>query len=294
MLAAFLRDSLDRRLKDQHDIEHLLQVPIVGYVEADALGGAGVSNNGSMKAPHAGLEPFRILRSNVEFLAPDRPLRTVAVTSPVAEEGKSTVAAGFATASALAGKRVLLVECDLRRPVFAERLRLAPRPGLTDWLAGSAEPSNIVQATPVDPAGGRSGEAAEVGGAAHEGTLVTMVAGSWSSQPAELLASSRFKVMLEQVSDVYDLVVLDCAPLLPVGDSLEVLPLVDAALICIRLDQTTRELARAAKAALEHLPPRPTGVVITGIRPGREGYYYGYYSSAAATQQRSGSVAARG
>src|SRR5205807_5690014 len=74
MLGAFLRDSLDRRLTDAHDIEHLLQVPMVGYVEADALGGVRASNNGAGRPLTAGLEAFRILRSNVEFLASDRAL----------------------------------------------------------------------------------------------------------------------------------------------------------------------------------------------------------------------------
>jgi Mrp family chromosome partitioning ATPase len=104
-------------------------------------------------------------------------------------------------------------------------------------------------------------------------------AGSFSPEPSELLASKRFREFVDQVKEVYDLVVFDCAPLLPVGDALQVLPIADAALLCIRLDQTTREQALAAKGAIEHLPERPIGLVLTGVRPGREGYYYGYYSS---------------
>ena len=124
ILAAFLRDSLDRRLTDAHDVQHHLQAPMLGYVEADALGRVGFGANGGNNEDERGIEAFRILRSNLEFLAPERDVRTVAITSPVAEEGKSTVAAGLASAAALAGKRVLLVECDLRRPVFAERFKV--------------------------------------------------------------------------------------------------------------------------------------------------------------------------
>jgi Mrp family chromosome partitioning ATPase len=104
-------------------------------------------------------------------------------------------------------------------------------------------------------------------------------AGSFTPEPAELLASRRFRELVQAVGEGYDLTVLDCAPLLSVGDALEVLPLVDAALLCVRLDRTTREQALAAKAALGQMPKRPIGLVVTGVRSGREGYYYGYYST---------------
>jgi succinoglycan biosynthesis transport protein ExoP len=284
-LLAFLRDSLDRRLTDPHDVQRQLQIPMVGYVEADSLGGIGFSRNGSARESQHGLEPFRILRSNTEFLAGDRPLRTLAVTSPVAEEGKSSVAAGLATAVALAGKRVLLVECDLRRPVFADRFDIAEAPGLSDWATGSAKPPEVVQPVPIGRSNNNGQEAWREGeeGESLAPSLTVISAGTFSHNPAELLASERFAGFVEQVKEVYDLVVLDCAPLLPVGDALEVLPQADAALLCIRLNQTTREQALAAKAALEHLPERPIGLVLTGVRPGREGYYYGYYSSRPST-----------
>jgi capsular exopolysaccharide synthesis family protein len=275
VVLAFLRDSLDRRLTDPADIQHQLQMPMVGYVDDSALGGIGFARNGSKPSDH-GLEPFRILRSNVEFLAADKPVRTLAVTSPVAEEGKSTVAAGLATAAAFADKRVLLVECDLRRPVFADRFDIEPAPGLTDWATGNADPRDVIQAVSVERDGGKDAGEERTDGSQ---SLTVISAGSYSARPAELLASRRFKEFVGQVSEVYDLVVFDCAPLLPVGDALEVLPLADAALLCIRVDKTTREQALAAKGAIEHLPDRPIGLVLTGVRSGREGYYYGYYPS---------------
>jgi capsular exopolysaccharide synthesis family protein len=249
-------------------------VPTIGYVDAAVLGTAGFGANGAVPASDAGMEAFRILRSNVDLMARDHPIRTVAVTSPLAEEGKSTVAAGLASASALAGKRVLLIECDLRRPILAQRFNLRSEPGLTDWIGGGVRPGDIVQQTPIDQNGSQANAPAR-----QAPTFVTIVAGSVSAQPAEQLASERFRTMISQVQKVYDLVVFDCAPLLPVGDALEILPKVDGILMCIRLDQTTRDQAGAARAALDHLPPRPTGLVITGVRPGRHGYYYGYYSA---------------
>jgi capsular exopolysaccharide synthesis family protein len=272
---AFLRDSLDRRLTDPHDIQHELQIPMVGYVDSDSLGAAPFTGNG--RKPSHSLEPFRILRTNVELLAGEGQLQTVAVTSPLAEEGKSTVAAGLATAAALVDRRVLLVECDLRRPVFAERLGVPTSPGITDWAAGNARPAEVLKSVPI--AANDGAEPEETGQTTSQHALTVISAGSQIAEPAELLASQRFREFVTEVRDSYDLIVLDCAPLLAVGDALEVLRLVDATLLCIRLDQTTREQALAAKTAIGHMPHRPLGMVLTGVRPGREGYYYGYYSS---------------
>jgi capsular exopolysaccharide synthesis family protein len=276
VILAFLRDSLDRRLTDPHDVQHELGIPMLGYVDSESLGDAVFTGNG--REPAHSLEPFRILRTNVEFLAGDKPLQTIAVTSPLAEEGKSTVAAGLATAAALVDRRVLLVECDLRRPVFAERLDVPAGPGITDWAAGKAQPTDVLKSVPIATSNGLEPEQGERTRQQHAFTVIS--AGTQTAEPAELLASQRFREFVTEVRDSYDLIVLDCAPLLSVGDALEVLRLVDATLLCIRLDQTTREQALAAKAAIARMPERPVGLVLTGVRPGREGYYYGYYSPA--------------
>lgn len=280
-VVAFVRDAFDRRITDSHQVQHELRLPLVGYVSAAALGHAGVGANGTDATTEEDLDAFRILRSNTEFLDVRRSLRSVAVTSPVAEEGKSTVAIGLAVASAIAGKRTLLVECDLRRPVVARRLDLSQAPGLTDYLAGDSSPKDVVQVARFEQqTHARTGWDPAVGATLAGVTLPCIAAGNYSPRPAELLGSQRFKGFLDQVARAYDMVVLDCAPLLPVGDTLEVVPQVDGVLMCIRLEQTTRDQAVAAKGALDHFPPRPTGLVITGLEPGSDDDYYGYYSHA--------------
>jgi capsular exopolysaccharide synthesis family protein len=189
----------------------------------------------------------------------------VAVTSALAEEGKSTVAAWYAYANAIAGRRTLLVDCDFRRPVLADRFGLSRAPGLSEFMAGEAEPQKVLRLVPVH---GR--------GANH--MLAVIPAGGSTYQPSEMIASSKFRDFVEEVKSAYDLVVFDSAPLLPVSDALELIPQVDGVLFCVRLGQTTRDQARAGHQAILHLPRKPIGLVLTGVRPRSSDDYYQYYS----------------
>jgi capsular exopolysaccharide synthesis family protein len=267
---AFLRETLDRRATDAHEVQKRLDLPLVGYVRKESLGMVGMSSNGDGAVSEADLEAFRILRKNVDFLGGDEDLKVIAVTSPLPEEGKSTVAAWYAYASALVGKRTVLVECDFRRPVAAARFGFDPEPGLSDYLAGEADPQDVLRTTEVH---GRGAE-----------NLPVIPAGGTVLQPTEMLASKRFQDFLTQLRKVYDRVVIDCAPLLPVGDTLEILPQVDAVLLCVRLRQTTMDQAAGAKQILEHMPEKPTGLVITGLTRSSDDDYYGYYSSGETVQ----------
>ena len=290
LLTAFLRDSLDRRLRVSDDVQDELQLPVIGRVPDGALGEIGFVANGPV-APEveAYLEAFRVLRTNLEFLQVGNPMRSVMVTSGLPEEGKSTVAIALAGANAVAGKRTLLVECDLRRPCMADRLGLDREPGLSDYLVGHADPKDVLQTVeltaPISPNGDKDEAEKASQGPKRKSTveggaiMACITAGSSVPLPAELLGSERFTDFLTKVSKAYDLVVLDTSPILAVVDALELVPHVDGMVVCVRLSQTTREEARAAREALAHLPERPTGVVVTGVRPGEDsyGYYYGSY-----------------
>ena len=258
---ALVRDALDRTVTDPHDMESTLGFPLLGYVRSDILGTAPVTQNGTMDlAEH--LDSFRILRANSQFLGGDRPVATLAVTSPLPDEGKSTVASWYAYVNALAGKRTILVECDLHRPVVAGGFDLDPSPGLSDHLTGDAEASDIRRSVVVE------GPTAQ--------PLTVVPSGTQAPQPTELLASTRFETFLDGIAQEYELVVLDCPPLLPLADTLLIVPKVEGVILCVRLGQTTRDQAVAAKDALQRLPARPVGLVLTGSEPGSDYDYSGY------------------
>jgi capsular exopolysaccharide synthesis family protein len=273
---AYGRSMFDRRLRDPDAVEEVLGQPVLARLRGTIFG-----HTGSVKdAERAGLGPldpidgeaFRMLRENLRYLSVDRELKTTLVTSAIPEEGKSTVAACLAMANAGSGKRTLLVECDLRRRVLAGRFGLAEAPGLSDYLAGNATPSNVLQLVPIP------GVETANGGMAP--SLVCITAGSAPPRPADILSSERFADFIDKVSRAYDRVIIDCPPLLPVADTLEIAPHCDCVLLCVRLNQTTSDQLEAARDALSRLPSRPMGLVVTDFAEHRGYYgdYYKYYS----------------
>lgn len=276
LLAAFGRASLDRRVHTAEEVHDELGTPVLARVGDSVLGSAGLASNGLPPMVEAEFEPFRVLRANLAALGADPSPRSVLVTSASAKEGKSTVSMALASAAAIAGQRVLLLECDLRRPAFEARLGVSRVPGLTDYLLGEAEPQEILQTVELSYPNAANGASGPSEGSA--GALACIAAGRPVPNPAELLIMARFRDFLEELIQAYDLVVVDSGPLLAVVEPLELIPQVDAAILCVRAQQTTRDQLRAARAALGNLPKRPTGAVLTGLRRGGpDSYdYYGY------------------
>ncbi len=281
IVAAFIADALDRRLRTASEIQDFLDAPLLGQIRAESLGQTVSFDNASRGAANLELETFRILWRNLQFLDVDSPLHRVVITSALPEEGKSTVAASLAAVSAGAGKRVLLVDCDLRRPALAARLELGSVPGVTDHVAGHAPLDEVVQHVPIVDAPSENGATAAAALSQSNGSgagtgFDFISAGTPSPRSPELLGSVRFSNFVQEMSQRYDLIVFDTSPLLPVADTLELIPHADRLLVCVRAGRTTRTEADAMRKALARFPPRPTGVVVTGITRQDEHDYAAY------------------
>jgi capsular exopolysaccharide synthesis family protein len=270
---AYGRQTLDRRLREPSDVEELLDYPVLARMRSSVFGHTGSSKDaqtdGMGPLDSIDGEAFRMLRENLRYLAVDRDLKTTVVTSAMPEEGKSSVAACLAMANAAAGKKTLLVECDLRRRVLANRFGIAEAPGLSDYLVRTSRPADVLQLVPAPGAETANGDGPP--------SLVCIAAGSPLPRPADALSSERFADFVDKVGRAYDRVIIDCPPLLPVADTLEIAPLVDCVLLCVRLGRTRRDHAQAAAAALERLPNRPVGVVLTNYVERDTDYYRAYY-----------------
>lgn len=254
----FLVESLDRRVKIVADFER-------GYGLQALAGIPRASSPAFDDEDSALLEPYRILRTALGFSAVTRQLNTLLVTSAVAGEGKTTVAVNLARVVALSGRRTVLVELDLRRPTTFGTIDLAAKGGATTAIAGAAEVRSVL-VRPVP----------------ELQNLLVLPSGALPHNPSELLGSERVTEMLMELAVEDSMVIIDSPPLNPVADAQVLLdnPAIDGAVVVARVDRTTREDVRHARAILDRHRVQPVGIVVTGVR---EASRYGYGSYEAPT-----------
>jgi len=218
-------------------------------------------------------ESFRGLRANLEYLAVQRPLKRILVTSPAAGQGKTTVRANLATAIAQSGASVVLLEADLRRPTLSKAFGLSPgKPGLTSVLVGNVQ---LGRATVAIDLPEHPGQAADVR------SVTVLPSGPLPPNPSELVSSPRMRRLVEGLGDLFDSVVIDSPPILPVADTLGLAKLVDGVILVVRATAATRDEAHEVRAMVERLEIPLVGIVVSDVAV-RSGYgTYGSYTSAA-------------
>lgn len=248
----FLLESLDRRVNAVDGFERGYRLPVLATVPPVAFKHDRAEDRG-----HS-LEPYRILRSALDFIAVTRQLDTLLITSAVPSEGKSTVSIDLGHAVALAGRRVVVVELDLRQPSFSQHFALDPRRGITTVLTGHTELADVlVQPLPAVPG------------------FSLLPAGELPPNPSELLSSPAVSALLADLASDDAMVIIDAPPLNPVADAQVLLnnPAIHAALIVARLAHTTRDQVQRARAILDRHMLQPVGLVVTGVRAAAR---YGY------------------
>jgi capsular exopolysaccharide synthesis family protein len=275
---AWLREQLDSSIKTPDDIEHKLGLTFLGLLPAvedvarprrsrrhsRANGPAAAANTGPPelivhRRPVSGAaEAARTIRTNLMFMNPDKPYKTMLVASAAPAEGKTTVACSLAISLAQGGQRVCLVDCDLRRPrihrIFGRRLDI----GVTSVLVGDATIEQVALPTEVDG-------------------LWSVPAGPLPPNPADLLHSERFRRFVRELGERFDRVILDSPPLVAVTDSAIISTVVDAVVFVIRAFKTGKYLSAQGLRALYDVEAPLVGAVLNAVNLDHHEYSYYYY-----------------
>ncbi len=254
--SAFLVDNLDHSVKSREELERL-GLPALGAIPS--LDTAGEDIHLERDTQGVGGEAFRKLRTSIGFLGVEKPIKALLVTSSVAQEGKTTVALNLASAYALGGFRTILVEADLRRPSLHRVFGMYGTRGLTTVIVGSV---------PLDEA------------ILHTETrnLSILLAGAIPPNPVELLASEQLLDVLTRLKMMFDVVIVDSPPLVPVADPAALAGRCDGVVIVTRAGRTDRRRLVEAAHVIEHAGGRLLGVALNFLSPGDSAYDYGYYS----------------
>jgi len=258
LLLALLQEYLDDRIGSLEEAERVLQLPSLGVIPLVEEAGIRLMRSRNF-SPIA--ESYRSLRTNINFASVDNPIRTLMVTSTSPGEGKSMTTSNLATVISMDGKRVILVDTDLRRPTIHKLFGLRKKPGLTDVLVGTHTISQVLQSTDVPD-------------------VRVITAGTQAPNPAELLGSEAMAHFIEAIREVADFVLFDAPPMLAVSDPALLSPRVDGVLFVVSHGETKRGAARQAMSLLTRARANVMGTVLNKVdTSGRSNYGNYYYSS---------------
>jgi receptor protein-tyrosine kinase len=267
---ALIRDLLDNTVKSVEDVEEVTKAPVMASVGIDKT-----MSKQPMLTDVKGFSPrgeaFRMLRTNLQYLDLDNPPKSLVITSAIAGEGKTSTSTNLAVALAQAGRRVLLIDGDLRRPRVAALLGLESSVGLTTVLVGRTKLEESIQR--------------------HQPSGVYFLAGGPTPpNPTEVLQSQATHDLLAKLRAAYDAVIIDAPPLLPVADAAILGTAADGAILVTRHGKTHRAELEAASQRLEKVGARLFGTVVNMIpkRSGGSYSYYYYYEYDTSTPRKSG------
>lgn len=253
---AALAEYLDDTLKTSEEIKQRIGLPVLGHVPLIREAKRPLITELTGRSPFA--ESYHTLRHNLAFAALDQPFKTLLVTSPLPQEGKSVTAVNLAVAFALDGKKVILVDSDLRNPTLHRLLGRSKSPGLTDVLVDNVPLSEVIK--PTDTQG-----------------LSVVPAGTSASNPAVLLGSQKASQVIKDLSEEADVVVFDSPPLLVSADPAVLAAGVDATVVVCAADTVREHSAVQAKEQLQMAKARILGIALNKVRSDRGSCYHHYY-----------------
>jgi capsular exopolysaccharide synthesis family protein len=278
---AWLREQLDSSIKTPDDIEHKLGLTFLGLVpivEDDSASGESRRQRRGRRQrskPHGeadgppelivqrrpaggASEAARSIRTNLMFMNPDKPYRTLLVSSAAPAEGKTTVACSVAISFAQGGQRVCIVDCDLRRPRLHRIFDRHGEAGVTNVLIGETTIEDVAKPTGI-------------------ANLWSIPAGPLPPNPADILHSDRFRDFVRQLGERFDRIVIDSPPLVAVTDSAIISTVVDGVIFVVRAFKTGKHLSAQGLRALRDVEAPVVGAVLNAVDLDHHEYSYYYY-----------------
>jgi capsular exopolysaccharide synthesis family protein len=253
-----LRSLLDNRIRGEHDVRKVTDAPILGAISFDSEAAKNpLISVSDVLGPRS--EAFRQLRTNLQFAHISNDSKTVLVTSSIPGEGKSTTATNLAISLSEAGQSVALIDADLRRPMVGEYLGMDRTVGLTTVLIGNAELGDVLQSWGEDD-------------------LWVLPSGQIPPNPSELLGSQQMRSVLVRLEEMFDAVIIDAPPLLPVTDSAVLSQMVGGVVVVVGMQSVNQPELEKSLGALDMVQSNILGLVMNRVpTKGPDAYSYGGY-----------------
>jgi capsular exopolysaccharide synthesis family protein len=297
VVMAFVRETIDTSIGAIEDVEAFLGVPVVGIIPF--MGSDEIMDTLLQKkdleqpeevlelnarlvshfAPKSTMaESFRSMRTGIEFILNDRKLKSLSFTSTTMREGKTTITSNFAMTMAQIGKKILLVDGDMRKPMTNNMFGIEREPGLSDVILGNYNWDEVIK-TDTDIMMGKMGMEDITTTAPGINNLNIITSGLIPPNSTELLSSERMMEIISEMKEAYDIILFDSTPVLPSTDAVILASKMDAVVIVNQVGQIARGALRRAKVQLDTSKANIIGVVLNGLKPetGREYKDYGYY-----------------
>lgn len=259
---AAVLEYLDVSVKSKEELGQLMEQPVLAEIPLAGGGPIGSKTGDAPEEPAGILEPTRTLRTNVQYMGIDADLRTILVTSPLLGEGKSFISKQLAMAFAAGGKKVILVDADLRKPGHSEGFTT----GLTDVIIGSVDLSGVVVKAETDG-------------------MWLLPSGPIPPNPSELLDSAAMQGLLGSLRTSYDVVIVDSCPIVMFSDPLVLASRVDGTLLVVEARSTSVRSVEAAIQLLSGPNMKLLGAVLNKVKAEKDHYYY-YYDSRRRNRRR--------
>jgi len=259
---AFGIEFLDNTIKSPDEIKQNLNIPFLGVVPAFFVDDDSREVSGALVTAYSrksiASESFRSLRTSIQFSTADAQPRVIMITSAGIREGKSVIAANLAITMAQAGSKTLLIDCDMRRPTIHTFFNSKSDTGLSNLLVGKAD---VIEA--IHPSGIKG--------------LEIIPCGPVPPNPSEIIGSKNMEKLMGALRKKYTHIIIDTPPISAISDALALTPLIDGAILVIRVAETPRKIIQNMIERIKTVNCRILGAVLNGVSEGNDSYYYQQY-----------------